>query len=54
MEANGLPLSLRIASGNPYSRNSRSNSGHACNSDTVSKPATASRKRLYPSATVRG
>ncbi len=52
--ANGLPLSVRIARGSPYSRNNRSNTGQACDSETESKPSMPNRKRLYPSATVNG
>ena len=52
--ANGLPLSVRIASGSPYSRNSRVKAGKAPSCFTDGRASQPSRKRLKLSVTVSG
>ena len=44
-DANGVPLSVRMASGSPYSLNTRSKTVNANVDCTDSKPSQASRKR---------
>jgi len=52
--AKGTPLSVRIATGRPYSRKVRSNTGRAVTVWVESTPRQVSKKRVCWSAIVSG